>query len=146
MEEINIGFLLEGIKIEQFAVFEETYNSEKETELKAGFEFKLDSDNQKIGVFVTFEFVQDTKIFIKVVVSCHFKISDNAWKQFTDEKSASNKFIIPKGFITHLTMLSVGTTRGVLYAKTEGTGFAKFILPTINLSEMIQEDIILEEV
>lgn len=142
MKEKTIGFLLEGIKTEQFAIFKENYTLNEEIELKTEFEFKLDQNNKKIGVFVNFEFLQNAKTFIKIVTSCHFKINDDSWKNFIDKKD--NQFIISKGFITHLAMISVGTTRGILYAKTEGTDFAKFIIPTINLSELILEDAVFD--
>jgi hypothetical protein len=37
-------------------------------------------------------------------------------------------------------MLTTGTSRGVLFAKTEATQFSKFIVPTLNVTEMIKED------
>ena len=144
MENKTIGFLLEGIKTEQFAVFKENYTLNENIGLSTEFEFKLDQNNKKIGVFVNFEFLQNTKTFIKIVVSCHFKINDDSWRSFIDKKVSDNQFIISKGFITHLAMISVGTTRGILYAKTEGTDFAKFIIPTINLSELILEDAVFD--
>lgn len=84
------------------------------------------------------------KHLYKIVTSCHFKINDASWINFIDKKESDNQFIISKGFITHLAMISVGTTRGILYAKTEGTDFVKFIIPTINLSELILEDAIFD--
>ncbi|WP_262906606.1 hypothetical protein [Tenacibaculum finnmarkense] len=37
-------------------------------------------------------------------------------------------------------MITVGTTRGVLHSKTDNTIFNEFILPTLNVSQMITED------
>ena len=37
-------------------------------------------------------------------------------------------------------MITIGTTRGVLFAKTESTPFSKYIIPTINVAEMIEND------
>jgi hypothetical protein len=37
-------------------------------------------------------------------------------------------------------MISTGTSRGVLFAKTEATQFSKYIIPSINMAEMIKED------
>jgi hypothetical protein len=52
--------------------------------------------------------------------------------------------IVPKGFLAHLAMITTGTSRGVLFAKTEATPFSKFIIPTLNVSEMIYEDAIFD--
>jgi hypothetical protein len=41
-------------------------------------------------------------------------------------------------------MITVGTTRGVLYAKTENSPYSKYIVPTINVAEMIEKDAIFE--
>jgi hypothetical protein len=37
-------------------------------------------------------------------------------------------------------MLTIGTSRGILHAKTEGTEFNKFILPTINVNQLVEKD------
>ena len=83
-----------------------------------------------------FEFIQGKKVFIKIQVSCHFKIQENSWATFIQ----NSKLIVPKGFLAHLAMITIGTTRGVLFAKTEATQFSKFIVPTLNVAEMIKED------
>ena len=41
----------------------------------------------------------------------------------------------------HLSVITVGTARGVLHAKTENTPFNKFVLPTINVTELVKEDV-----
>lgn len=63
---------------------------------------------------------------------------DDSWNSFEDVKNS--ELTIPKNFISHLVMLSIGSTRGVLHAKTENTMFNKFLLPTINVNELIKED------
>jgi hypothetical protein len=137
-ENIKIGFALQSIKNEQFAIFEENYVSKKETALGTELQFKSDQKNKQIGVFIGFEFVQGKKVFLKILVSCHFKIEDSSWDNFIQVKVA--KLIIPKEFLAHLAMITTGTTRGILFAKTESTPFSKFIIPTLNVSEMITED------
>lgn len=131
-----IGFLLQGIKTEQFAIFEENYLPKKRVKLGAGLQFKLDPQNKQLGTFLAFEFAQREKIFLKIQVSCHFKIQEDTWNSFLTE----NKVIVPKGFLAHLAMITTGTTRGVLFAKTEGTLFSTFIIPTLNVENMIKED------
>ncbi len=134
----QVGFALQGIKIEQFAIFEEHYAPKKETGLATELQFKLDQKNKQIGIFLGFEFVQGKKIFLKIVVSCHFKIEESSWDSFIHSKAT--KFIVPKGFIAHLAMITTGTTRGIFFVKTESTPFSKFIIPTLNVAEMITDD------
>ncbi len=134
----EIGFALQGIKTEQFAIFEENYAPKKETALGTEVQFKLDEQNKKFGVFIGFEFTQGKKIFLKIQVSCHFRIEEKSWKNFIQKENA--KLVVPKEFLAHLAMITTGTTRGVLFAKTESTTFSKFIVPTLDVTEMIKED------
>ena len=137
-ENTQIGFALRGIKTEQFAIFENNYAPKKETALGTELQFKLNQKNKQIAVFLGFEFIQGKKVFLKIQVSCHFKIEEESWEGFIQKENA--KFVVPKGFLDHLTMIATGTTRGVLFAKTESTPFSKFIVPTLNVAEMIKED------
>jgi hypothetical protein len=41
-------------------------------------------------------------------------------------------------------MLTCGTARGILFAKTENTIFANIILPLINLENLIKEDVLID--
>ena len=136
-ENIQVGFELQGIKTEQYAVFEEHYSSKKETQLSTDIQFKIDQQNRQIGVFIGFEFKQGKKVFLKILVSCHFKIEENSWITFLQSQ---HKVVVPKGFLAHLAMITTGTARGVLFAKTESTTFSKFMVPTLNVVEMITED------
>lgn len=138
----KIGFALKAIKTEQFAIFEENYPSKKESNLTCEFQFKIDKINSQIGVFLTLEFIQSKKVFIKIQVSCHFKINEESWTCFANENES--KVIIPKEFLAHLAMITVGTTRGILFSKTEGTPFSIYIVPTINVAEMVKEDAIFD--
>lgn len=136
-ENTQVGFALKGIKTEQFAIFEENYSPKKETSLGTELQFKLDQNNKQIAVFLGFEFLQGKKVFLKIQVSCHFKIEESSWNSLIQE----NKLIVPKGFLAHLAMITTGTSRGVLFAKTEATPFSTFIIPTLNVAEMIKEDV-----
>lgn len=137
-DNTQVGFTLQGIKTEQFAIFEENFVPKKETGLGTELQFKLDEKNNQIGVFLGFEFMQGKKVFLKIQVSCHFKIEESSWNNFIQKKES--KLVVPKGFLAHLAMITTGTTRGVLFAKTETTPFSKFIVPTLNVAEMITED------
>jgi hypothetical protein len=76
--------------------------------------------------------------FLSIEASCQFKITEDAWSNFLDQDT--NTLKVSKGFLSHLAVLTIGTTRGILHAKTEGTCFNKYVLPTINVTEIIKED------
>ncbi len=138
MEKQNtqVVFVLQGIKTEQFAFFEENYAPKKETGLGTELQFKLDKTNKQIAVFLGFEFFQSKKVVLKIQVSCHFRIEESSWTSLIQK----NKLIVPKSFLAHLAIMSTDTTRGILFAKTESTVFSKFIIPPLNVTEMIKED------
>lgn len=137
MEDNKIGFALVGLKTEQFATFEDNFTPKIKTELKTGLEFKFNKEQKLIAVYVTIVFEQKKKAFLKLQVSCHFKISDDSFDKYCND----SKIIFPKGFMTHLTMISISSVRGVLHAKTEGTEFNKYLLPTLDVTKMVKDDI-----
>ncbi len=134
----QIGFALQGIKTEQFAFLEGNYVPKKEAIIGTELQFKLDHQNKQIGVFLGVEFIQGKKVFLKIQVSCHFKVEDQSWRAFFQKENT--KLVVPKEFLVHLATIATGTTRGVLFVKTESTPFSKFILPTLNVAEMITDD------
>ena len=137
-EKNKIDFLLLGIETEQFALEEENYSSKAKTGLSTSHQFKFDQASKQIGIFSTFKFMQSKKIFIKIEVSCHFKIEDKSWNTFIQVDNS--KLVIPKHFLAHLAMITIGTTRGILFSKTEKTRFSKYIIPITNVIDEIEED------
>lgn len=137
-ENSKVGFVLQGIKTEQFAIIDENFSPRKKTGLGTELQFKLDQKNKQIGVYIDFEFIQTRKVFLKIQVSCHFKIEQKSWDSLYQENQY--KLVIPKDFLAHLAMITTGTARGVLFAKTESTQFSAFIIPTLNVADMISED------
>lgn len=136
-----ISFQLVDITVEQYALVEANYTDKGKVELKTTLNFKLDEVNQVVGSFVTFVFEQKNKMFLLIEVGCHFNVKETAWNSFKKE----NKMIIPQSFLEHITVLTVGTARGILYAKTEHSQFSKYIIPTLNVRDLIPEDGVFSE-
>lgn len=134
--EKEISFTLLSVRTEQYATFEDNLTEGEKINLGTGLEFKLNGNKKQIGVFATFSFEQNQKVFLKLQVSCHFGIQPDSWNTYSRDSS----IVFPKGFLAHLAMLAVGTSRGVLHAKSEGTVFNRFCLPLINVTNLINED------
>lgn len=139
IKEEPIKFFLLKIKAEQFALFEDKFSEGKQVNLSTSIRFKINRANTQLGTFVEYKFSHKKDIFIAIQVSCHFKIHEDSWKTFIN--LSKNGIIIPRSFLTHMAMITVGTTRGILFTKTEGTSFNKFIIPTTNLTKIITEDL-----
>lgn len=133
----NIGFKLTKINTQQFAIIEDSYDSENdEFTIDTNLGFGIDPENEAIISLVKIQFEQRRIPFLILEVSCEFDVVPEFWKKF----DSVDKIKMPKGFMAHLAMITVGTTRGVLHSKTDNTKFNEFILPTLNITEMITED------
>lgn len=140
MQNESVGFVLLGLKTEQFATFEDNFSGSKKVNLTTAVEFKINSNDKQIGVYTSFTFEQTKKAFLKIKVSCHFAISPDSWEKYQNDKNIT----FPMNFMRHLTVITVGSARGVLHCKTEGTEFNKYVLPTINVNELVEADVELE--
>lgn len=133
----KIGFKLERIKTEQFAIIEDLYDDcNEEIDLETSVNFGTSLDNPAIITIIKLQFKQNKNPFLIIEVSCEFSVKKDKWIEFSKGKV----ILIPKGFLAHLAMITIGTTRGILHSKTDNTKFNEFILPAINVSEMIIED------
>lgn len=138
-EKNKIGFALKQITTEQFAIIESSYKEGAAIELKAGLKFGINFNDKRISVFFATSLIQENSPFLLLEVGCYFNIIKEAWEGFFND--AKTELIVPKDFIGHLVMLTIGTTRGVLHSKTENTPFNDFLLPTLNVNELVKKDV-----
>lgn len=137
-----ISFVLVKVTTEQFAIIEEGFSDKGNIRIGTQIRFGCDEQKKLIACFTKFNIESEQKAFIIIEASCHFQILDVAWEEMLNKEL--NTLKVPKGFLSHLAMLSVGTTRGILHAKTEGTCFNKYVLPTINVSALIKSDVLFD--
>jgi hypothetical protein len=134
-----VKFALKKIQTLQFALLKDNCKEGISAEIKAGLGFGLDKENRIIQVKFSMVFENEKLPFIIAEVACFFEIAPDSFAEF--KVVDDGKIVIPCGLVKHLSVLTVGTARGVLHAKTENTEFNKFLLPTINVQEMIREDL-----
>ncbi len=140
-DELALQFRIANIDTREFAIFEEHYNEPlEELGLSTSLNIGADSENHFLKVDVKFQFMQDEKALLLITVRCEFEIEAEAWNSFIDE----NIITVPQGFASHLAAITAGTARGVLHEKTSDTSFNHFIIPTINLTTFIEEDVVFE--
>ncbi|NBB28017.1 hypothetical protein [Cellulophaga sp. BC115SP] len=140
--EKNIGFSIIQISTEQFALLPEAYQVSKPAQIQHELSFGIDKDNKRIYVKKTarFHHVGNNYPFIIIAVSCQFQVNPDDWSMLEE----AHKIVLPQNFGIHLGMLVVGTLRGVLYTKTENTIFNQFILPTIDVTALVPNDVTFE--
>jgi len=138
----QVNFALVRVTTEQFATIENNFNEEGPFQLNINFRFAADQEKKIIGVFAGFSFEIEQQAFLIVEGGCHFALQPESWETLLD--SEAKILTAPKGLIQHLAVITVGTSRGILHAKTEGTPYNRFHLPTINVAQMITEDQVFE--
>lgn len=142
MKENKVGFGLLKIVTEQFAIIESAFIESETIQMGVGIEYGIDIEHKVIACIFRFELMIKNSPFLLIHERCDFGVEEDAWNEFTNEEKQSICF--PKGFASHLAVLTVGTARGVLHAKTENTRFNEFFLPTININDFVKEDVSFE--
>jgi len=142
MSKKVIGFNLVGIDTKEFATFEEVFDSSDKAniDLDLNIGFQLSENLDIINCIFTITFSQNNNVFIKLKLSCSFKLEETTINSFKKDQ----EIIFPKHLMSHFGVITIGTARGVLHSKTDGSIFNDLILPTINLTEMIKDDIIFD--
>lgn len=141
--ELPIRFQLAGIDTEQFAILEEAYDSNEEVNINVGLQFSVHPQKKGVGVHFGIQFKHQKGVFLVLKTACFFKIDPDNWGSLLNNEK--NTITLPKGFASHLSVITVGTTRGILYEKLKDESpFDQFILPTINISKIVKEGVVLE--
>ena len=135
----SIGFALKNITTEQFAIIEECFSSEAEIQLMTDIGFGLDKDKRVVKVQLKITYLSSDHPFIILETATYFLIKPESFESFFDEERTH--LTLPAGFAQHMGVIAVGSARGILHAKTENTPFNKFLLPTINLVELVGENV-----
>jgi len=143
MASQQVTFNLKSISTDEFATIKECYKEEENVQIETGYGYEIDPANYTVAVRFSILFKCKEAPFIILKLTCSFDVEKDSFDNLFD--SELRKFIIPKGFLTHLTVLTIGTARGVLHAKLDKTGFEHCMLPTLNVSDLIKENLVYED-
>jgi len=136
----NISFRLLNIVTEQFATFE-IENIPENNDLKSELQFSINPENRVVACRMKFQFLHENQPIVVLSVVCNFDVEESSW----NSTIVSNKKItLPKHLLEHLCVITVGTARGILHAKTENTFFNKFMIPTLDVSTLVEKDVVFE--
>lgn len=136
----NISFRLLNIVTEQFATFE-VENIPNNNDLKSELQFSINPDNRVVACKMNFQFLHNNQPLVVLAIVCNFDVEEKSWNK---NVLSANKITLPKHFLEHLCVITVGTARGVLHAKTENTTFNRFLIPTLNVSNLVAKDVVFE--
>jgi len=139
----KLGFAFTGLRTVSFAIIEKAYKKNGESNLFTGLGFGLDIEDHVVTCNARFSFEKKKdQPFLILEIQALFEIEKNDFHN--EMKQADNTYLVSKGLAVHFAVLTIGSARGILHAKTEGTPFNEFLLPTIDVNNMLQEDVILK--
>ncbi len=141
-KEQTLGYTFRFIETLEFEIIEDAFDKEKPGNLSTHLQFGSNSEKQTIAVTCRFQFMQEEKPFMIIVVKCIFELEESAWNRLLDEEQM--RVTLPVRFASHLAMTAIGTIRGILHEKTKGSKFDRLILPPVDLKQIVSKDIVLE--
>ena len=140
----KLGFAFTGLRTVSFALIDSAYKKTGSTDLLSQLGFGVDIDDHTITCNTKFSFEKKKdQPFLIVEVQGLFEIEKKDFQSKVKQEDGS--FLITKDLATHFAVLTIGSARGVLHAKTEGTTFNQYLLPTIDVKSIIQEDVVLNK-
>lgn len=134
---IMARFKMFKISVPQFAIL--TKKCADNYEIKTDTELKNTIDGSAVAVLMTFSFFEEEKLAIILQVMCEFHIHPDDLKEMESE----GRIVIKKKLLEHFLVHTVGTARGILHCKTEGTSFNNVILPPMDVTQIIKSDMII---
>lgn len=124
------------INIEQFAILaNEAVSGEISIDISVGF--KYSTQGKRIACAVDIRYEKDGVAIMLLRLTCEFVVSDTEWEKY----SADGEFVIPKDLQEALAVQAIGTCRGVLFCKTEGTPFSNLVLPPVNIVALLDNQL-----
>ena len=116
----QISFLMRQIRVNQFAILSD------------------DAPNgERIAVAYKTQYMNGSAPMLLLEIQCDFQVKPEDWDSLVND----GKLVFPVEFLRHIALHTVGSARGILFCKTEGSPFSKFILPPVNLEKMINQDL-----
>lgn len=136
-----IAFKMNRISIEQFAILAQHLPEDNPTlNLETSLSFSAAVESHITVAKMRFTYLHNDAPLLVLELTCQFELDQKSWNSLLHEK----KIVIPKDFLAHMAVHTVGTARGILFCKTEQTPFSPFILPPINVAERITDDFIID--
>jgi len=116
----------------------------KKFSIAFNFTFGVNIKRRAILCKVKFKFLNQNKSpFFYSEYGYHFLFPLSSWKDLYDKE---NKIVtIPKNLAIHFLMISVSTSRGIIYSKsTFIENSQKIILPLLTLQNVVKNDIVIK--
>ena len=134
---MGIPFRIKRVETKQFAMFPDDMEGDV-VQVNTKYEFRANVNERMILCDSYFDYKQEDKLILVLQVACYFEIEAGAFESF----KKGDEIHIPVEFMRYMGTIAVGTARGIICAKTEGTRINSVVLPPINLVEVMKDDYI----
>lgn len=142
MATAQVRCALRAITVEQFATLFEPSNPDK-ISFDISLTVKSNYDDQTVALSLTVRFIEENRPFLMIEDTCHFLIKEEDWNKLSNGNTSDVE--LTKEILGNLFSITVGTTRGVLHAKTEQTPYNRFFLPLLDATKMITRPVTIEK-
>jgi|UniRef100_UPI0040262F5A hypothetical protein len=134
--EHQIRYRFSKMELEQFAMFEENYNKEvKGAQFQTEAQFSFDKATSVLCCRITVDMSAMEKPLAKIVLKSFFEIHPDSLKLILKD----DKIVFPPFLLVQFASLCYGAVRGVLFAKTQDTPLAGYILPPVYFGNLIDK-------
>lgn len=134
-----VRFRMFRISTGQFAILSADV-PQGDVDINTNMELKHTNDGSAIQVHATFSFNEKEKQVMVLDTTCEFAIHPDDLRSITKD----GQVVIPKELIDYFIAQTVGTARGILHCKTEGTPFNGIIIPPMNVTGMFKDDMVID--
>ncbi len=138
--EQQVMYKYNKMELEQFAMFEENYNSTAEVQCQTETQFSFDKEHSILCCRITINMLQDNNLIIKSELKSYFDIKPESIEGLRKD----NRILFAPPLLVQFASLCYGSMRGVIYAKTIGNPLNNIILPPIYFGHLIDKSFVVE--
>jgi hypothetical protein len=135
---MTIPYRIVKIENTQFAFFPDKFIVSDRVKVDVAFNFAPSKDLSMIRCTSIIHYTQNDNLLLVLELATYFEIAQVG----IDNIKKDGK--VPVDFLRYMGTIAIGTARGVIHAKTEGSVMNPVVLPPINLVEIIREDLKVE--
>ena len=134
--ENQIKYRFRRMELEQFAMFKENYNKDiKEVQFQTEVQFSFYKGISVLCCRISVDMSAIDKPLAKIVLKSFFEIHPDSLKLLLKE----DKIVFPPVPLVQFASLCYGAIRGVLFAKTQDTPLAGYVLPPVYFGNIIDK-------
>lgn len=139
-KQIQVRFRLTDIQQLQFVPLTTEW-PEGEMQIGNQLQFSSQTDKRVIHCTATFEFKKNDITQVMLTVRTSFEFEREGWSAMYQLQG--DRWVVPAGLVQHLADVTIGAARGILAIRSEEAGLPKLMLPLLNPSQMIRDNLAL---